>query len=77
MATEYGIFNGEELAEGQFYSRAIAQTVAAERLADDYECETLEIHEVCPDHPEHGKDWCPICNGEINDESVKRRRNRN
>lgn len=77
MTTEYGIFNGEELVEGQFYSRAIARTAAAELAAtEDYEGETLEVHEVCPDHSEQGKDWCPICNAEINDEPVKRRRNR-
>ena len=75
MATEYGIFNGEELVEGQFYSRAIAQTVAAERLADDYEGETLEIHEVCPDHPEHGKDWCQECNADPDDSAkISKRR---
>jgi len=74
MTTEYGIFNGEELVEGQFYSRAIAQTVAAEHLAEDYKGETLEIHEVCPDHPEHGKSWCPTCNADEDSAKIAKRR---
>ena len=60
MATEYGIFSDEGLLESNFYSEEAAEAARRERYAED----DAEVHEICPDHPEHARATCELCNAD-------------
>jgi hypothetical protein len=62
---EYGIFDptcGEECLENGFYSRKAAYRAALIQYGDD--ARDMEIHEVCPDHPDYPQGSCPDCDEE-------------
>ena len=60
---EYGIFDpscGEECLDSGFYSRQEALEAARNFYGFD-EAKDLEIHELCPDHPDYARASCPDC----------------
>jgi len=60
---EYGIFDpacGEECLDSGFYSRKEALK-AAQDFYGEAEAKDLEIHALCPDHPDYARQGCPDC----------------
>lgn len=64
MSTEYGIFNDEGCVESGFFSVEEAQKVAR----TDYHGADVEVHAVCPDHPEERATNCEECDEQNDDE---------
>lgn len=63
---EYGLFNDEGLVEGGFWSR----DEAFDAMTSEYDPDDgLEVHEVCPDHPEQPKLCCWRCEAEGGEET--------
>jgi hypothetical protein len=56
---EFGIFSGEGLLEGGFYSMAEAEAALAARYSPE-----AHAARCCHDHPEHEHESCPECNSE-------------